>query len=135
MLLEIISGQPNADIEDAFANIVKSYEEKGYNISCKSLILYPEIKYRHSKTLYNAIRKRVRESIKNNEHLFIVTYSDHAFNALRVEIKLHNFEGALCHQIRNDGKDTCSNIWRNGSIECWEEDVFDTWENALFELT
>ena len=72
--------------------------------------------------------------IHQDKDLFILTYSDHVFNAMRVEIRKAKFQGAKVHNILNDGSDVIAEIDEDGHLTTWVDEIFDTWDNALTEL-
>lgn len=40
----------------------------------------------------------------------MVTFSDYTMYGIRVEIKKNDFEGAIVHQLKNDGEDIISEM-------------------------
>lgn len=134
MKIELVSGQPNVDLKDKFKEILKQNEISDQDLEQKNFMIYPELNTRQPKMLYNSIRERVCEDIEKENDLFILTYSDHVFNAVRVEIKKHNFIGGKVHQFTQDGNDICADITQDGHLTIWADDIFDVWDKALTEL-
>ena len=141
MKLEIVSGQPKLgilDLEDKFRDILKQnnlHEEGIYIVdSEKHIMCFPETQVLHPKTLYDSIKKRVREHIESDKDLFILTYSEIVLNAVRVEIKNYEYEGGKCHQFLNDGTHTCTLIDKNGRMDYYQEDIFDVIDHSLIEI-
>lgn len=134
MKLEIVTGQSDINIDDFFTGLLKQNNIDVEDLEQKHYLIYPERKIYHPKKLYDTIRKIVREHIELNSDMFILTYSDHVLNAVRVEIKNHNYEGGKCHQILNSGDDICADITNKGGLTRWANDIFDVWEKALIDL-
>ena len=134
MKLEIMSGQQDINLNNKFTDLLAQNGIYIDDVEQKHFMIFPERYIFHPKKLYKTIRQKVREHIENNIDFFILTYSDHVLNAVRVEIKNHNFDGAKCHQFLNNGEDVCADITKNGRLTIWIDDVFDVWENALMEL-
>ena len=127
MRLEIVTGTEKADVTSVFESLVYAYKDE-------NIMKFPEMNILHPNTLYKEMKKVVREHIENDKDLFILTYSDHVLNATRVEIKGHQFEGALCRQVNDDNEEHVATISKNGELSYWENGVFDVWDNALIEL-
>jgi predicted ATPase len=133
MKIEIVSGQQHADIENFFNELLSQNKVCKDDKSC-CILSYPEHKIAHQTATLNYIRGVVDKCITENRDLFILTYSDHILNGIRLEIKKHQFEGAVCHQILDNGEDYRAVIDKDGHMSCWANDVFDTWDIALTEL-
>lgn len=135
MTIEIVSGQPGINLHNIFVDILK---QNGLNLNDVDAIMYfPEYSSKgvlHPKEIYDLTKKRAKYHIENNKDLFILTYLSDVLNAVRVEIKKHNFTGAKCHQFTKEGKDYCSNIDSHGCMRVWVEDIFDVWDKAIDEL-
>ena len=134
MKLEIITGQEEVEIENKFDDILYKNHIHDMKNATDYYIYFPEREIYHQKRLYETVREIVKEHIESDKDLFVLTYSDHVFNAVRVEIKKHKFEGAKCHQFLNGGVDLCADIDVNGRLTVWAEDIFDIWDQALIEL-
>lgn len=133
MKLEIISGQPNVDTKEKFLKIL-SENGISYEKDKKNFLYLPELEEVQPKLLYDFVREKTKESIETNNDLFILTYSDHVLNGVRVEIKNHKFENGKCHQYLKNGEDICATISNDGRLDIWVEDIFDVWDKALTEL-
>lgn len=129
MRLEIMSGQTEADLKEKFAALLKSR-----SASEKNTIVFPEAEVKHPKKIYEEVRRIVKDHIENDTDLFILTYADYVFYAVRLEISKHGFEGAKCHQILDSGDDVCVDILGNGDMVGWMTDIFDIDEEALYML-
>lgn len=129
-IIEIVSGTPENK-----ESTRKFFEELIFNKKGK-IIIFPERNENlyHPKDLYEYIQKLTEDSIKNNENLFILTYSTHVLNGARVVIKKYNYECGKVHQITKKGKDAESKITKFGKLSYWAKDVFDTDEKELLEL-
>lgn len=134
MKLEVISGQPNVELKDKFREILKQNGINHEGIEQKNFMIFPELTICQPKMLYDSIRERVCKDIDNDNDLFILTYSDHVLNAVRVEIKKHKFIGGKVHQFQRDGNDICTDITQDGKLTEWVKDIFDVWDRALYEL-
>ena len=134
MKLEIMSGQQNIRLNDHFTKLCDDNGIYVGSILQENFMIYPEYCVKHPKTLYEEVRKRVREHIEQDKDLFILTYSDHVFNAMRVEIRKAKFQGAKIHNILNDGSNVIAEIDEDGHLTTWVDEIFDTWDNALTEL-
>lgn len=135
MKLEVISGQPDVTSGQLFSKLSELLRENGYSFEDKNAFLfYPEKKVGQQKLLYDSTRKFVKKHIEENKDFFILTHSDHVLNAVRVEIKKHNFVGGKVHQIKSDGYDVVANISQDGRLNIWVADIFDVWDAALVEL-
>lgn len=132
MKLELISGQPNVDLKDKFREILKQNGISDGDLEQNNFMIYPELNIRQPKMLYDSIRERVHND--SDKDLFILSYSDHVLNAIRVEIKKHNFVGGKVHQFTEDGGDLCADITEDGRLTIWADDIFDVWDKALTEL-
>lgn len=129
MKIEIMSGQPAIDLNEYFHNLLT---ENGYNEDTQlNVMMYPERCVYQPKELYDSVKAKVEETFKHHKDLFILTYSDHVLNAVRVVIKNHGFLNGKVHQITKDGKDVIANISSNGKLDVWLNDVFDVWDQAL----
>lgn len=128
MKLELISGQPDANLMEAVQYILASNQY--------SVIMWPEMTLHHPKKIYDDILAKVSHAIESDCDLLIVTHSDHALNALRVAVVRHKFEGALVHQIMAGPErgDMLAEVNTNGELSQWAPDVFDVWDNAIDEL-
>lgn len=129
MRLEIVSGQPEANVNDFFGQLLAQY-----GVSSDTAVIFPEYEKMHPKKLYKKIRKITKQHIEENADLFILTYSELALYAVRTEIRRHQFEGAVCHQILNDGTDMIADISKNGYFTVWAEDVLDVLDMAMIKL-
>ena len=109
MKLIIVSGQEGADVESLFEKVIS---ENGYVYQYAPKMVFPEnsMLLRHPRDLYNNVRKVVRRHIENGQDLFVLTFSDYAMYGIRVEIKKNDFEGAIVHQLKNDGEDIISEM-------------------------
>lgn len=134
MKLELVSGQENASVGTIFHNILADNGYDECNAPERNFMIFPERTIHHPKTLYNSIRKRVRDHIESDSDLFILTYSDHVLNAVRVEVLHHKFEGAKVHQVTSEGIDVIANIETSGAMSEWVSGIFDIWDDALDEL-
>lgn len=133
MKIEIVSGQEHANIESFFDNLLTENRVIAEDKTCY-VMRYPEHKIAHQTATLNYVRSIVAKYIKEKKDLYILTYSDHVLNGVRLEVKKHGFSGAVCHQIMDDGEDICADIDDEGHLSVWADGVFDTWENALTEL-
>lgn len=132
MKIELMSGQPDVEINNKFAELL---QQNGYNITnTEHVMIYPELELKQQKIVYDTVRQQIAFHINQQKDIFILTYSDHVLNALRLEIKRHEFKGAKVHQILNDGTDVITNISNDGKLDVWCEDIFDVWDKALDEL-
>ena len=134
MKIEIVSGQPNANIHEFFTNLLSKNGICVDDVRGKHFMVFPEYRIVHQQVLFEDIRKVVSEYIARGEDLYILTYSDHVFNAARVEIKRHKLKNCLLHQVLDNGTDACAYIDDDGHLSHWADGVFDTWDNALTEL-
>jgi predicted ATPase len=128
MKIEIVSGQPYADVESFFETLLPKY------VNPHSVFKFPEYRMLHPVRLLNDFREVVREHIEENKDLYVLTYSDHILNAIRLEVKKHKFNNANLHQIRDDGSDMLAFIDEDGMLSYWEDNVFNLWDKALIEL-
>lgn len=129
MKLEIMSGQTEVELKRKFTALLKKE-----NISEKNTIVFPEAEIKHPKKIFEEVRQAVRDHIENDTDLFILTYADYVFYAVRLEISKYGFEGAKCHQILNSGDDVCADILKNGDMTNWVDGVFDIDGEALYML-
>lgn len=134
MKIEVVSGQPGVNIDQFFEDLLKKKSYDICGLQQEHFITYPELYFRHPKVIFNAIRERVAFHIESESDLFLLTYSDHTLNAVRVEIKKHNFAGGIVHQILTTGEDMISEITPDGRLTLWAKDVFEVWDQALYEL-
>jgi hypothetical protein len=129
MRIEVMSGQPKIKLDGIFCKLVND-AQPNTSIVCR----YPEMEIRQPRELFDYIKDLTESHIKNDRDLFILTYSDHVLNAIRVSVKHLEFHGAKVHQIRKDGYDVCAGIDADGRLTEWLPDVFDVAETALLEL-
>ena len=129
MRLVIMSGQPNANIKRKFSDLILNE-----HVNFEDILEFPERNTPQPKQLYDAIKTIVEERIYKNRDLYVLTYSEYVFNALRVEVKKHKFTGAKVHQIGADGSDTVAEIDVHGKLDVWVKDIFDVSDFALMEL-
>lgn len=134
MKIEIVSGQPKAKLNDFFTKLLDDNGIYVGDILQRHFMINPEYKVANQKVIYEEVRAKVREYIAKDEDLYILTYSDHVLNAVRVEIKSHGLQNCKCHQLLNNGTDVCADIDEDGMLSYWVEDIFDVWDNALTEL-
>lgn len=67
--------------------------------------------------------------------MFVVTYSDAVFYAVRVEIKNKGIEDCMLYQVMNDGTEIHSMISNKGYvIGEWPKEIFDIDDKALIKL-
>ena len=134
MKLEIISGQQNVEINTIFSNMLKENNICERNTSGNHYLIYPELELHHPKKILHTVRKIVKDHIESDSDLYILTYSDHVLNAVRLEVKAHNFSGSRCHQIVENNIDICAKIDEEGRLDVWATDIFDVWDQELLEL-
>ena len=134
MKIEVVSGQPHANINDFFTNLLRQNNVDVDGVSSKNYLVFPEQNHTHQQILFDTVREIVATYIDRDEDLYILTYSDHVFNAVRVEIKKHKLDNCVLHQILQNGTDECARIDNDGHLSHWANGVFDTWDNALTEL-
>lgn len=133
MKIEIVSGQPNANIEKFFDELLRNDCASAEDKTCY-VMRYPEHKIMHPAKIVDHVRETVARYIENDKNLYIITFSDHVLNAVRCEVKKHKFGNAVCHQIMENGEDIPAYIDKDGHLSFWADGVFDTWDNALTEL-
>ena len=136
MELILISGQPNTEqkMRDLFDKIRKDRHFLLSNLGHWNFLDFPERQPIHPKQLLEEIKETVKEHMEKDIPLIILTYSDHVFNAVRIVVKEKKFEGCEVHQIKETGEDIVEKIDTNGRMNVWVEDVFDVWDQALFEI-
>lgn len=134
MKIEIVSGQPGANINDFFTQLLDKNGIYVGDIKQEHFMIYPENVVANQKVVFEKVRAKVRDYIEKGKDLYILTYSDHVLNAVRVEIKKNHLEGCKCHQILSDGRDVCAEIDDEGMLTHWVDDIFDVWDKALTEL-
>lgn len=131
MKLEIMSGQPDANVIEPFMRIWNEVsDDKDFVLQ----YMWPERSVHHPKKLYEDTLRQVSEAIEKGHSLIILTYSVDVLNAFRVAVARNKFEGAKVHQILDNGEDVIADVDIHGGLSAWSPDVFDTWENALDEL-
>ena len=152
----VIGGQPNEDL----VRYLTYYFEMGLNNSLKSLIdkkshnnvdperkedftylCFPERTYNeqiipeHPSELFERMIKVTNDCIKNNKSLYILTFSDHVLNGVRVAIKENKKEViAECHQLHDGGEVSICPINKEGDMSIWEKDIFDVYDSSLDRL-
>lgn len=133
MKLIIVSGQEGTDVESLFEKVIS---ENGYVYQYAPKMVFPEnsMLLRHPRALYNNVRKVVRKHIENGQDLFVLTFSDYAMYGIRVEIKKNDFEGAIVHQLKNDGEDIISEMNPETAKYEYVDGIFYTIDKALNEL-
>lgn len=134
MKIEIVSGQPGANINQFFTDLLAENGIYVGDICQEHFIIYPENVVAPQKVIFDKVRAKVKEYIEEDKDLYILTYSDHVLNAARVEIKKNKLKDCKCHQILHDGTDECAWIDEDGHLSHWTDDIFDVWDNALTEL-
>lgn len=134
MKIEIMSGQPNVEINERFTELLKQNSYDAGDLEQRNFMIYPENDLRQPKKIYESIREKVKKHMEDGNDLFILTYSDHVLNAVRVEIKNHQFPGGKVHQIIATGEDIIADIGIDGRLDIWIEDIFDVWDQALYSL-
>lgn len=134
MKLELMSGQPGVELNTKFSELLKLNGYYDGDLEQKNFMIFPELELRQQKIIYDVVRERIRKHLETNNDLFILTYSDHVLNALRMEVKIHNFEGVKIHQLIKDGDDIVASISKEGRMDIWVDDIFDVWDRALGEL-
>ncbi len=129
MKLIVVTGQEGADVENLFSKVIA---DNGYSYGEAPRMVFPErsnLLY-HPRSLYNNVRKVVREHIDNDEDLFVATFSDYTMYGVRAEIRLADFDGALLYQMRSDGDVIVSEIDSNGKCK-YIDGIFDVLREAL----
>ena len=134
MKIEVVSGQPHAPVGDFFKKLLAENCLSESDVLEKKYIKFPEYRIIHPTILQQEIREVVAQHIKDNKDLFVLTYNDHVFNAVRLEIKKHKFQNGKLYNVLTDGTCVCSLIDEDGHLSNWVDGVFDTWDNALTEL-
>lgn len=93
--------------------------------------IHPMIKYTNMKQI-------VTNCISDNVDLYILTFSEIIFNAVRVAIATANFDNGMMYQLCNDENGdlnlSIANIDADGRLTHWEHGIFDTLEISLDEL-
>lgn len=113
MKLIVITGQEGADADGLLRQVIA---DNGYSYSEAPRMVFPErsnLLY-HPRSLYNNVRKVVRDHIDNDEDLFVVTFSDYTMYGVRAEIRQAGFEGAMLYQAESGGGFVISEIDSNG---------------------
>ena len=134
MKIEIMSGQPGVRLNEIFSNMLMNAGIDIKDADQEGFVIFPEHRIEHQQVILDDMRKLVREYIKKDKDLYVLTYSDHIFNAIRLEIKKHKLDFCVLHNIMRNGCDVISAIDNDGHLSHWVDDVFDTWDNALTEL-
>lgn len=134
MKIEIMSGQSNVKLNDYFTELLDKNGIYVGDIKQDGFIIYPEYKIANQNVILKEIREKVAKYIAENKDLYVLTYSDHVFNAIRLEIKKNKLKGCVLHNVLDDGSDVLSYIDEDGHLSYWQDGVFDTWDNALTEL-
>lgn len=132
MKLIVITGQEGADADGLLRQVIA---DNGYSYSEAPRMVFPErsnLLY-HPRSLYNNVRKVVREHIDNDEGLFVVTFSDYTMYGVRAEIRQAGFEGAMLYQAESGGGFVISEIDSNGKCR-YINGVFDVLRDALNEV-
>lgn len=131
MKITVISGQVDANICGFTATFFKDNNITEENTK---IMFFPENRIAHQEKLLNDMREVVSKCIADNKDMCIITYSDHIFNAVRLEVKKHNLTGCTLQNVLNDGTSCTSIIESDGHLNHWVDGVFDTWDNALTEI-
>lgn len=134
MKIEVVSGQPNAPIGEFFKKLLEENGLSEDRVLDKMYIKFPEYRIIHPTTLQQEIREVVAQHIKDDKDLFVLTYNDHVFNAIRLEIKKHKFKNGRLYNVMTNGDSSVSLIDEDGRLSAWVDGIFDTWDNALTEL-
>lgn len=134
MKIEVMSGQPGVRLNEIFANMLANVGIDVHDADQEGFVIFPEHRIEHQQVILNDMRALVADYIKRDKDLYVLTYSDHIFNAIRLEIKKHRLDFCVLHNIMRNGCDVISAIDDNGQLSHWVDDVFDTWDNALIEL-
>ena len=134
MKVEVVSGQPKANINMFFTKLLAKNNINVGDITQEHFLIYPEHRVASQKVIFDDVRMKVREYIEADKDLYILTYSDHVLNAARLEIKKHKLQNCKCHQVLDNGEDVCVDITDEGQLGCWVDNIFDVWDNALTEL-
>jgi len=123
-MIKIYTGQDQANVLKPFMHLKK---DENALVLC-----FPEMQILHPKTLYNNILKRVTDAIQAEKNVYILTYNDHVFNAVRIAIKKMGISGE-CHQYLNNGSVQIANIDSSGNMNIWIPGIWDTWDQSLLE--
>ena len=134
MKIEIVSGQPGANINDFFTELLDRNNIYVGDIKQEHFMIYPEYVVSNQRVIFEKVRAKIAEYVKENKDLYILTYSDHILNAARVEIKKNKLADCKCHQLLSNGTDICADIDEDGMLSVWVEDIFDVLDKSLTEL-
>lgn len=131
--ISIMSGNFNVnrkELEGIFDKfVIDEYKDSDSGIFMR----WPEVEDGlplHEAHVYNSVLKTAKWCIDNNRDMAVLTYSVHAFNAMRVAAYIKGYDQIECHQIKSDKADFSTLICVNGTVT-YEDGVFDTWDNAI----
>lgn len=136
MAIYVISGTANIDTNTLIEKFREFTSQEKFKDKGGVMFEFPEYSEKqHPQNLFNDIKKLTKDCIKCKCNLFILTYNDHVFNAVRCSIKETSYEEGNCvAYINTENQPITSKILKNGTLEYWENGIFDMWEKALMEL-
>lgn len=88
----------------------------------------------HPYKLYKRFYELLNSHKKEDNSIYIATYSDHILNAVRVFVKEQNFSNAKIYFYKNTEELIIIDILPNGKLSAWPDGLFDMWEKALMKL-
>ena len=125
MEVVVVSGTENADVERFFSDLKKDEGSKK--------IVFPEFeRIEHPRVLLDRIISETDECVKNNQSIYVLTYSQVVLNGVRFVIMNRDIEGTV-YAVREDEETVKATIGQGGRLDVWVPGVLDSLEKELLE--
>lgn len=135
MSIIVVSGSnevsPNK-VKEKLHNLLK----KASTTSTQVVLEFPEIRDnpKHPKDVSDEVVKLTRNCINYNKDLYVSTYDDIVFNAIRIAISKESYTEGKLIGILNSGDEASAKILSTGGMSEWFEGIFDTGDNQIDEI-
>ena len=127
MEIAVLSGTHNIDLTNKFKRFRFTAEEGVF-------LEFPERELYHPVEQVTYAYNTAIRCIKENKPLYIMTWSDHILNGLRVAVKEMGYDDTIIYQVDENGKEHRTFLTKDGQLTEWVEGVFDTWDKTLLKL-
>lgn len=117
-------------VENKFKNLTSCANTNAY------INIWPEVcgRPKHPAKLHEEILSKVTEAIESSNDVYILTFNDTVFNAIRIAVARNKVEDAILHAVNPDGSINMTKMLSDGCLQSWFSGVFDTWDNQLDEI-
>lgn len=133
MTIHIMSASSKTNlstVENKFKNLTSCANTNAY------INRWPEVcrSPKHPAKLHEEILSKITEAIESDNDVYVLTFNDTVFNAIRIAVARNKVEGTILHAVNPDGSINMTTMFSDGGLQSWFSGIFDTWDNQVDEI-